>query len=98
MKNLKTMIKITEGVGTSFTETMVMFDNNERVAKQEFMEKENAISFLDSVESIMKKGGYDWELAITCDDVELNGKNVLDFRVLESEQLDSTCFLYIIEE
>ena len=98
MKTLKTMIKITEGVGTSFTETMVMFNNNERVAKQEFMEKENAISFLDSVEGIMKKGGYEWELAITCDDVKLNGENVLDFRVLESEILDSTCFLYIIEE
>ena len=95
---LKTMVKLNEGIGNSFTETMVMFDNNDRVAKQEFMERENAISFLDSVEGIMKKGGYDWKVVVTCGDVKLNGENVLDFRVLESEQLDSTCFLYIVEE
>ena len=103
MKNLKTMIKITEGVGTSFTETMVMFENvDHEVKMQEFRTKEYAQNHLnkmiDTITESAKNLDFTWELAITCCDVELNGRNILDMRVIESQDKDATCYLYIVEE
>ena len=103
MKNLKTIIKLSEGVGTSFTETMVMFENESyEVKMQEFKTEEQAKKHLDNIINTITESAknldFTWELAITCCDVELNGRNVLDMRVIESQDKNATCYLYIVEE
>ena len=103
MKTLKTMIKLAEGVGTSFSETMAIFKNESFEAKmQEFKIEEQAKKHLDNIIDIINESAknldFRWELAITCCNVELNGRNILDMRIIENQDKNSTCYIYIVEE